>query len=60
VNALSEARVPDVIDERKEESLNSFWSQYSAEELAHVEKVAMDMWPPYIASTRKHLRIADA
>lgn len=59
VNALSEARVLDVIDERKEESLNAFWSQYTADELARVEKVAMDMWPPYIASTRKHLTIAD-
>lgn len=59
VNALSEARVLDVIDERKEESLNAFWSQYSPEELAQVEKVAMDMWPPYIASTRKHLLMAD-
>jgi transposase len=59
VNALSEARVLDVIDERKEESLSAFWSQYSSEELAHVETVAMDMWPPYIASTRKHLSIAD-
>lgn len=59
VNALSEARVLDVIDERKEESLSTFWSQYSSEELAHVETVAMDMWPPYIASTRKHLSIAD-
>jgi transposase len=59
VNALSEARVLDVIDERKEESLSSFWSQYSPDELARVERVAMDMWPPYIASTRKHLTIAD-
>ena len=59
VNALSEARVLDVIDERKEESLNAFWSQYWPEELAQVEKVAMDMWPPYIASTRKHLSMTD-
>lgn len=59
VNALGEARVLDVIDDRTEDSLNAFWSQYGAEELARVEKVAMDMWPPYIASTRKHLTIAD-
>ena len=59
VNALSEARVLDVIDERKEESLTWFWSQYSAEERSRVEQVAMDMWPPYIASTRKHLPLAD-
>ncbi len=59
VNALSEARVLDVFDERKEESLNKLWAQYKPEELERVEKVAMDMWPPYIASTRKHLSFAD-
>ena len=59
VNALSEARVIDVMDERTEQSLNSFWQQYSAVELARVEKVAMDMWPAYITSTRKALPFAD-
>jgi len=59
VNALSEARVVDVMDERTEQSLNSFWQQYSAVELARVEKVAMDMWPAYITSTRKALPFAD-
>lgn len=55
VNALSEARVLDVFDERTSESLSAFWSQYSPAELTAVEKVAMDMWPPYMASTRQHL-----
>lgn len=59
VNALSEARVLDVMDQRTEESLNKFWSQYSSRELSVVEKVAMDMWSPYINSTRKHLAMAD-
>lgn len=59
VNALSEARVLEVIDERTEESLNTFWRQYSPSELARVENVAMDMWHPYIASTRKALPFAD-
>jgi len=59
VNALNEPRVLDVIDDRKEESLTSFWGQYSLEERTHVEQVAMDMWPPYITSTRKHLLMAD-
>jgi transposase len=59
VNALSEARVLDVFDERTSESLSAFWSQYSPAELAVVEKVAMDMWPPYMASTRQHLTAAD-
>lgn len=59
VNALSEARVLDVIDHRTEASLDAFWSQYSASELAKVEQVAMDMWPAYIESTRRHLTMAD-
>lgn len=59
VNALSEARVLDVMDERTEESLNAFWSQYQPVELDQVEHVAMDMWPPYINSVRKHLSMAD-
>jgi len=59
VNALSEPRVLDVMDNRTEESLNAFWRQYQPSELARVEKVAMDMWPPYIASTRKALPFAD-
>jgi len=59
INALSEPRVLDVIDDRGEQSLSGFWSQYERGELERVEKVAMDMWPPYIASTRKHLSMAD-
>ena len=59
VNALSEPRVLEVTDDRNEESLNAFWSRYTAEELAQVEQVAMDMWPPYIASARTFLPHAD-
>lgn len=59
VNALSEARVLEVMEDRTEESLNTFWSQYEENERAEVENVAMDMWPPYITSTRKHLPLAD-
>ena len=59
INALSEPRVLDVMDDRGEQSLSGFWSQYERVELERVEKVAMDMWPPYIASTRKHLSMAD-
>jgi len=59
VNALSEPRVLEVTNDRNEESLNAFWSQYTGEELARVEQAAMDMWPPFIASTRTFLPNAD-
>lgn len=59
VNALSNAQVLDVIDHRTRESLDAFWSQYEPDELAKVENVAMDMWAPFIESTRAHLPMAD-
>jgi len=59
VNALGEGRVLDVIDDRTQASLDAFWSQYDANERNVVESVAMDMWAAYIASTRKHLSMAD-
>lgn len=62
-HGVRQVRVPwseeDVMEDRTEESLNAFWSQYDESERAEVEKVAMDMWPPYITSTRKHLSMAD-
>jgi transposase len=59
VNALGQARVLEVIDDRTQASLDAFWSQYDEAELGVVESVAMDMWAAYIASTRKHLCSAD-
>lgn len=59
VNALGQARVLEVIDDRTQASLDAFWSQYDANELKVIESVAMDMWAAYIASTRKHLPMAD-
>lgn len=59
VNALGQARVLEVIDDRSQASLDAFWSQYEARELEVVESVAMDMWAAYITSTRKHLSSAD-
>jgi len=59
VNALGQARVLEVIDDRTQASLDAFWSQYDETELQKVESVAMDMWAAYISSTRKHLRSAD-
>jgi transposase len=60
INSLDEAKVLDVTDGRTEESLNAFWAQYEPSELEHILKVAMDMWAPYIGSTRKYLADADA
>lgn len=55
VSSLAEPVVLDVRDERRQESLDGFWEQYTPEERSVVEAVAMDMWDPYIASTKAHL-----
>jgi hypothetical protein len=37
-------------DDRRQESADGFWRQPSAEELAAIEAVAMDLWEPPRAS----------
>ena len=51
VSDLDSPTVVHVADDRKEESLDSCFSALSAQELARIEVVAMDMWKPYIRST---------
>lgn len=60
VTDLDRARVLYVADDRRRESLDGFWAQRSAAELAAIKAVAMDMWEPYIASTQAHLPDAAA
>lgn len=55
VNDLDRSRVLYVAEGRRKQSLDGFWRTLSAEQLAGVEAVAMDMWDPYVASTREHL-----
>lgn len=59
VNDLDRSRVLFVAEHRTEESLDGFWESLSEEQRAAVRGVAMDMWDPYINSTRKHLPEAD-
>lgn len=60
VTDLERTRVLYVADDRKRESLDSFWQGLSREHLGSIEAVAMDMWEPYIRSTRAHLPDADS
>lgn len=48
-----------VSDNRRTESLDEFYQQYSPEELAAIQTISMDMWDPYIKSTRAHVPDAD-
>ena len=59
VTDLDRSQVLFVADDRQRESLDAFWPQLSAAQLAAVDAVAMDMWEPYIRSTRAHLPGAD-
>src|SRR5262249_37105260 len=60
VTDLEHGRVLYVADERRRESLDAFWGQLSASELAAIEAVALDMWEPYLGSVRAHVPAADA
>lgn len=44
-----------VADHNKQESLEQFYRQFTAEEKASVTVVTMDMWDPFVAATRKHI-----
>jgi transposase len=40
---------------RKQESLDAYWNRLTAEQLNGVEAVAMDMWEPFVLSTKAHV-----
>jgi transposase len=44
-----------VAEEREQESLDAFWESLTAEQLAGVQAVGMDMWEPYVRSTLAHV-----
>lgn len=48
-----------VWDDRGQESLESYYSQFTKEELSGIKAVAMDMWDPYIAATRTYVPDAE-
>lgn len=60
VSDLERGVVLAVADDRKQTSLDTFWQSLSPGQREAIEGVAMDMWGPYIQSTREHLPGADA
>jgi transposase len=42
-------------EERDQASLDAFWESLTAEQLAGVRAVGMDMWEPYVRSTQAHV-----
>lgn len=48
---LQAGTVEYVVDDRKRESLESYYAQFSTEELSGIKAIALDMWEPFIAAT---------
>jgi transposase len=55
VNDLARGRVLYVAEDRKQESLDGFWSTLTEGQREGIEAVAMDMWDPYVASVEAHV-----
>ena len=56
---LDRGHVLYVGEHRRQETLEMFYKQLTAEQLEGIEAVAMDMWDPYIAATRNYVPEAD-
>lgn len=59
VNDIERSRVLYVGEDRKQTSLDGFWTTLTEEQRQGIRAVALDMWDPYIASIRAHLPDAD-
>jgi transposase len=55
VSDLDQGTVEYVAKDRKQTSLDAYYDGLSVRQLAGIEAVAMDMWEPYIASTRLYV-----
>ena len=53
VTGLDKGTVEYVCDDREQNSLESYYRQVTERELVGIRAVAMDMWKPYIAATKK-------
>ncbi len=56
VNDLERSRVLYVAEDRTQASLDGFWQTLTEGQRESIEAIAMDMWDPYVASVREHLR----
>jgi len=55
VSDLDRGTVEFIAFDRKKSSLDVFYQSLSAKQLAGIEAVAMDMWEPFISSTREYV-----
>ena len=59
VNDLNQNKVLWIGDDRRKQTLSAFYTELGVEGCNRLESVAMDMWAPYISSTREHVPDAD-
>jgi transposase len=52
---LDRGTVEYLAENRDKTSLDAYYATLSQEQLAGIQAIAMDMWDPYIASTRAHV-----
>jgi len=55
VTDLDRGTVEYVAEDRKQASLDGFYETLSPKQLGGIQAVAMDMWDPFIASTKAHV-----
>ncbi len=60
VHDIDREVVVHVADDRKQEALEAYFEGLGPKACAALERIAMDMWAPYIAATRAQVPDADA
>jgi transposase len=56
---LDRGTVEHIADDRKQESLDGYFTGLTAKQRKGIEAIAMDMWEPYAQSARTHVPEAD-
>jgi transposase len=59
VSDIDRGTVEFIADDRKKASLDAYYQSLTVRQLAGIRAVAMDMWDPFINSTRAHVCRAD-
>jgi transposase len=59
VSDLDRGTVEFIADDRKKASLDAYYESLTVRQKAGIDAIAMDMWEPFIRSTREHIPGAD-
>ena len=59
ITDITGSRVLDVVEGRNKEAADELWKLIPEKQRNSIQAVALDMWDPFIASTREHVPQAD-